>query len=482
MKFIADNIEYWSQNGIETLLLGSSQHELALLLSSIPATEDHYLEWNDQSNACNNAVESIALTRRQLSIALTSGAAERLGVNDFTIDFDIEERLYKEVVRSLTVIFGEKLAVKKSGTRQANVSVKKDYSTIKYLNLEGKNLRELPDYVREMTALETAKLSRNPQLDFSAVCDVLSKLPSVRELSFTTTQAVPENIGALVGLETLSLDGFNSPQVLPDSFGQLKKLKYLLLMSDSEVILPESFAGLTALEHLYMRAPIWRLPSGFYQLKALKILDFSNCRLDRLPEEMTGMTELDTVHFSTPEERDYPQILSVLANMPNLRSLELCTNPVPKEIGLCKQITELKIWTGFEATSSLQLPDELFGLTQLKSLIFNMCRFEKIPANIGKLISLEELVFMESDFEELPDSVGELRHLTYLNISENPSLRTLPDSIGDLVQLKTLCLADNPLLTRLPDGCKKLTNLESVTLIDRESVENVPETWGRHFT
>lgn len=476
MKFLADNVEYWSENGIETVFFGNAENELALLMSGVAGAAGHYLEWNDQSNACANAVETIELSRRQLRIVILPEAAERLGVADFDINFEVEDDLFDAVLRSLTVIFGKELVVKKSDSRP-QIAPKKDYSAVKYLNLEGKNLRELPDYVSEMTALETVKLARNPRLDFQAVCAVLATLPSVRELTFTTAQAVPENIGQLANLETLSLDGFNTPQVLPDSFGQLKKLNYLLLMSDSEVILPESFAGLNKLEQLNIRAPVWQLPSAFYQLSALKLLDFSNCRLHRVPEEMAGMTEVDTVYFSSPEVRDYAQILSVLAKMPNLRSLELNVNPVPKEIGRCKQIAELKFWAGADAELPLQLADELFELTQLKSLMFSMCRFENIPAGIGKLASLEELIFLESDFSALPDTVGELRNLTFLNISENPSLQTLPESLGRLTQLKNLCLADNPLLTRLPGSVQHLTGLESVRLSNRDSVANIPERW-----
>ncbi|WP_428653883.1 leucine-rich repeat domain-containing protein [Runella sp.] len=463
MKFRADNVEYWSHDGRETVFFGHQEKELALLISNISGTPDHYLEWNDQSNACINAVKTIQLSGNELQIHLRPEAAKRLGVSDFVIAFTIAELDLKKISQYLSRIFGNQLIIKRTDVHKKAVP-KQDYSRIKYLNLEGKNLKTLPDYVSEMTSLETAKLARNPRLNFHGVCEVLAKLPLVKELTFTTNQEVPANISQLTTLESLSLNGFTSPQVLPESIGLLKNLNYLLILSDSDVILPESFADLVNLTALTIRAESWQLPSKFYRLSKLKLLDFYNCRFTHVPEEMAGMNEVDTLYFSSPDRRDYSQILPVVAQMPNLKELELNVNPVPKEIGLCKQIEKLVLWAGIDSRTSLQLPDELFELQQLKTLIFNMSYFDEIPAEIGRLKGLEQLVFIESDFERLPDSVGELSNLTYLNVSENPSLRVLPKSLGNLTKLKHLYLSDNPQLTNLPDSLKNLTNPETVRI------------------
>ncbi len=480
MKFRADSVEYWSENGLETVFFGHEEKELALLMSNVPGTPDHYLEWNDQSNACTNAVKTVQLSGQELHVLLLPEAAKHLGVSDFAVAFTVTEHDFKEISERLSIIFGNQLILKKTGV-QKKVPPKQDYSRVKYLNLEGKNLKVLPDYVREMTSLVTAKLARNPRLDFHAVCEVLAKLPAIKELTFTTQQEVPTNIGQLSALESLSLNGFTSPQLLPESIGQLKNLKYLLLMSDAEVILPESFADLVNITDLNIRAESWQLPTKFYQLSKLKLLDFHNCRFTRVPEQMAGMNEVEIVYFSSPDVRDYAQILPVIAQMSNLKKLELNTNPVPKEIGLCKQIEKLVIWTGVNSPIPLQLPDELFELQQLKTLILSMNYFNEIPTGIGRLKGLEELVFIESDFETLPDSVGELSNLTYLNVSENPSLRTLPESLGNLTQLKQLYLNDNPQLIRLPESLKNLTRLEAVRISNPEALANIPENWNKLF-
>jgi hypothetical protein len=87
MKFQADNIEYWSQNQVETVFFGNTEKELALLLSNIPSSFDHYLEWNDPSNACVNAIKKIQLSEQELYVQLMPKAAKQLGQTEFIVEF-----------------------------------------------------------------------------------------------------------------------------------------------------------------------------------------------------------------------------------------------------------------------------------------------------------------------------------------------------------------------------------------------------------
>ncbi|MFN8302580.1 MAG: Imm10 family immunity protein [Saprospiraceae bacterium] len=483
MKFHATNIEYWSQNQVETVFFGNEEKGLALLISSVAGTADHYLEWNDQSNTCVNGVERIELSTDALLVQLSPPAAEQLGEAAFEVEFACEEELFTAIARCLKLVFADKLLVKQPVAQQNKTAPKQDYSKVKYLNLEGKKLAQLPDYVAEMSALETVKLSVGPETDFHAVCEVLAQLPGVKHLSLAMEGgAIPESFGKLTRLETLRLSGLTKPCAFPDSVGQLQQLLSLLVLSDSDVVLPESFAELTALQELNMRAASWQLPSQFYRLTRLKTLDFTNCRLQRVPEEMTQMTALETVIFCSPEERDYAQILSVIARMPSVKVLEMSVNPVPEAIGLCQNIEEFVVWGSSDRDHPLQLPDAFFGLSRLRSLSLNMCYLEKIPEEIGRLKGLRDLSFMESEFERLPDSIGELSGLEGLNINQNPALSTLPASLALLTQLSDLYLDGNPLLSELPPGLDKLANLKNVRLSNRERVNNVPAVWNELFT
>lgn len=478
MTFQADSVEYWTRDGVETVFFANAEKELALTLSNVPGTADHYVEWNDQSNACANGVKSVLLSGRNLKVQLTAKAAKLLGEPQFQVALNCTDTDLTEISNRLRLIVGRKFTSKQPASPAKKAPPQQDYSRIKYLNLEWKNLKTLPDHVKELTSLETAKLAGNPRLDFYEVCEVLSQFPSLKQLSFTTDGPVPGNIGKLSSLESLSLDGFKTPQRLPETFDQLTKLKYLLIMSDSEVILPESLAGLTELCQLNMRAKRWRMPSEFHRLSKLTILDFGSCQLERVPEEMAGMTAVTAIYL-TGLDHDLTQILPIVARMPNLEQLEISANPIPREIGLCRQIDELNIWTGVGSQTPLQLPDELFDLTQLKTLILSLNKFDRIPEAIGRLKGLEQLVFIESDFEALPEALGELSNLKLLNVSENPSFQKLPETVGNLTELRRLFLADNPYLQRLPDSLRNLTKLEHVQITDSHRVENIPPALKR---
>lgn len=449
MDFSADSVEYWSQDGVETVFFGAEGKDLALTISSVPGTSDHYFEWNSQSNACTGAVKTIRLSGRSLRIQLLAKAARQLGTAKFAIELACDEQVLEEVTKRLSSIFGAKFEVTQASrpAKKAAPAPNQDYAKIKYLNLEGKNLKALPAHVRELGALEVAKLARNPQLDFREVCEVLGKLPSVKELSFTTDQPVPENIGALGQLESLSLDGFSKPQVLPESIGQLRNLKRLQIMSGADVILPESFAALTGLESLNIRAASWQAPTQFHKLSKLTSLDFENCRFTRVPE-LASMDAVTTVYFAGQGAREYSQLLPVVARMPNLKTLQLAGAVVPAEVALCQQIEELIVWGA-----------------------------KDVPASIGKLKNLTTLVLSSCDFRTPPESIGELSNLELLNISENPSLRALPESLGNLSRLRFLILEEDPLLTQLPDSLRRLTRVEEIRLSDPDRIAGIPDGW-----
>lgn len=472
MKFVAESVECSSRSDLETVFLGNEREQLALTITNYPGTTDHYFEWNDQSNSFTNAIQQCQLTGYELHIQLTPEAAKQIGEASFQIDLQGDE----DVSQALASILGAKFEMKAGNSTKPGEKPKKDYSKIKFLDLEGKNITVLPDYVAEMTSLETVRLAHSTKLDLDTAFQVLGKLP-VKSLSFTTDKPIPESIGLLTHLEDLSFTGFTKPNVFPESFGNLKKLKTILVMGDADIVLPESFAELSQLESLNMRVPSWQFTSQFHRLTNLTELDFSNCRLEQVPEGMAGMANVESVMFAGEEFHDYAQIMPILAKMPNLRRLAFAVDQIPKEVGLCQQIEEFVVYGGVGT-----LPDELFELTQLKKLIVNYRVLDEIPAGLGQLKNLETLALPECEFEGLPESLGELSSLTFLNLNENPVLNSLPSSLSKLSQLEALSLNYCDQLKRLPDGLEALQNLEQVSISDWDAIENVPSGWREKFS
>lgn len=427
MEFQADCVECWSEDGRQTVFFGKEDAELALTISSVPGEPGHLVEWNDQSNVCANAVKKLRLRGRQLQVELLAKAAKQLGETKLGIELVCSEEVLAETQRSLEAIFGDRFEVEAGAKKKVVPVAPPDYGKIRYLNLEGKNLKVLPPHVAEMTALEVVRLQRNPKLDLRQVCEVLGALPAVKELSVTTDEPIPENIGQLRRLESLTLDGLRRPQVLPESFGQLRNLRKLLILSDGDVVLPESFAELSELESLNIRAASWQAPRGLHRLSKLTSLDLGKCRFQGVPEELATMDAVTTVYLGGQHPEDLARLLPVVARLRNLKTLQLATNVVPAEVAACQQIRELVVWGARE-----------------------------LPESLGQLKGLEVLVLSLGDFAALPESIGDLENLTLLNVSENPSFETLPESVGRLQKLQTLILEENPRLRILPASVSHL--------------------------
>ena len=88
-------------------------------------------------------------------------------------------------------------------------------------------------------------------------------------------QALPEDIGELIDLETLLIER-SDISILPDSFYMLRKLKSLYLASNKLSILSEKIAQLEALEALDISYnQIERVPASLSLLKNLKKINVS---------------------------------------------------------------------------------------------------------------------------------------------------------------------------------------------------------------
>lgn len=89
------------------------------------------------------------------------------------------------------------------------------------------------------------------------------------------------------------------------------------------------------------------------------------------------------------------------------------------------------------------IPEELYSLASLKTLIIRQSYMSTISNKIGELINLRELQISRiTNLEELPSSIGNLTNLTSLNVMHN-SLRTIPDSFQNLTNLDTFVFDGN---------------------------------------
>ncbi|XP_078413811.1 leucine-rich repeat-containing protein 47 [Cetorhinus maximus] len=141
-----------------------------------------------------------------------------------------------------------------------------------------------------------------------------------------------------------------------------------------------------------------------------------------------------------------------------------------------------------------QLPAELCGLAQLRSLVLRSNRLAGLPAELGRLQALHSLDVSGNQLQALPAGLGLLQQLSSLNLSAN-RLRQLPPGLGRCLRLSSLNVSGNQLqalpadlfqpgltllstiaassnlIPELPPGVRHLTALRTLDLSNNKLTE-----------
>nr|VFK55324.1 MAG: Leucine rich repeat-containing protein [Candidatus Kentron sp. TC] len=158
---------------------------------------------------------------------------------------------------------------------------------------------------------------------------------------------------------------------LPESLGQLTKLRVLFLYGNQLTALPESLGRLTRLQGLSLAGnQLTALPESLGRLAQLRGLSLDGNRLTTLPESLDRLTQL--------------------------RTLFLYGN----------QLTAL--------------PESLGRLAQLQQLFLNDNQLTALPESLGQLTQLERLNLADNRLTALPESLGRLTQLQKLDLDDNP--------------------------------------------------------------
>ncbi|GJM35936.1 MAG: hypothetical protein DHS20C18_49370 [Saprospiraceae bacterium] len=120
----------------------------------------------------------------------------------------------------------------------------------------------------------------------------------------------------------------------------------------------------------------------------------------------------------------------------------------------------------------IELPEALFGLSQLISLDLFGNALAEIPAAIAQLSQLERLMASQNQITTLPQSMVELKRLRTLKLDSN-QLKAVPELIFSLSQLQDLSLENNGIEFLPPE----IAQLPQLRLLDLRGnpVWNIPQ-------
>jgi Leucine-rich repeat (LRR) protein len=476
MKISINEFEYKNNQHEIAVILSHPKKEKILILSKNLPDSATYLEYNDQSIAVYDGIKAVQIDGNSLNFILNEKGIQKIGHYSIMVKLSLTEKDYKDFLENISCIFDKGLSI----TEKAFVPSKSkviDYSKIKYLNLEGKNLTLPPENLEHYVALEKLFIRDNPKLDVFATFAILAKLSNLKQLHISLYGDIPDSLSKLTALESLHIEGDAIFETLPVDIGNLQKLNYIYLQSKSPIVLPLQFSDLAALEFLHVRSKTWKLPDNFYKLSHLKHLDLYNCDITVFPSEMNQMTHLETIILGTNQDRDDSKLFAVLGQLPALRTIEIDISSLPESISDCIQIENLEIYGNDSQGQKFYMHKSFGRLTRLKSLTLENCIFDQLPECLFDVVSLRQLHLTNCTFKEIPEQISKLEHLEEISIIDCTAFSYIQKEFSKLKSLRKIYFENVPALQSLPTELHNLTDIDELYLSEYEKIENVPDHW-----
>ncbi|MBC7774471.1 MAG: hypothetical protein H7246_03460 [Phycisphaerae bacterium] len=306
-----------------------------------------------------NALTNFATARftQETPESNTAIEAAKIGVAAekamFTGDLDMAEQGFLQLRNDSSEFVKQRLkAIQHSNTVFKEKLNGRQPEALDSLKLTQQSLIFLPASLGDFSNLKKLDLSLNSDLTYLPAS--LGRLKNLRILvvKFCNLLEVPESIEGLQSLLSLDLSHNQSLEKLPSSLGQLRQLEELNVEGCALKALPMETGGLANLVRLNLsKTSLPSLPVQLEQLKRLEELKMSSMTLgqrfnwvDALSrlERLTSLRSLDLSRNNLHQAN--PEVLLRIAKLQQLHSLNL-------------QYTELK-----------SLPPEIANLKNLKSL------------------------------------------------------------------------------------------------------------------
>nr|GMD93364.1 receptor-like protein kinase 5 [Ipomoea batatas]GME19830.1 receptor-like protein kinase 5 [Ipomoea batatas] len=408
-------------------------------------------------------------------------------------------------------------------------------SKLEYLDLSFNNLSGIiPDDISLLfPRLQVLKLSSNWFMGgVPAGIEGLKGLKELQLADLFTNGSFPPEIGNLLNLEVLVLSQNSfSPQEIPQSFIQLKKLRHLW-MKEANLIgkIPENISSMEALEYLDLcnNNLSGNIPSDLFLLKNLttvflyinrlsgpiprpvmalnlNVIDFSNNSLTgSIPEDFGKMVKLENLALFMNQLSG--KIPVGIGRLPALSSIELFTNnlsgELPPDLG---RFSKLKVFDVSTNHLTGSLPDGLcynkvlYGIYAFDNNLtgelpkpledcntMSGVRVERnnlsgtIPDGLWTIGPLTELLINNNQFTgKIPQELTALSSLSVLMLDGNMLSGNFPSNIISWKSLSTLICSRNQLSGTIPPSLGILPNLNQLDLSENQFSGEIPPEIGR---
>lgn len=221
------------------------------------------------------------------------------------------------------------------------------------LDLEAKNITQIPSTIGNLDALLKLNLSQNP---IEALPNEFGNLHILLELrvEYCNLKSLPESFGNLSNLSVFYAN-YNQLTQLPSSFKKLVNIATLDVRNNGITALPD-FTNMTELKELYVSHNALRtIPASIGNCTKLTTIEANNAKIESIPNELWSMNSLSYLALAYNDIKTLP---TSVKNLSNLIRLDLGNNYIdtlPPEISYCTKLAHL-----FLSYNSLQsLPSTL---------------------------------------------------------------------------------------------------------------------------
>nr|GME02905.1 receptor-like protein kinase 5 [Ipomoea batatas] len=334
-----------------------------------------------------------------------------------------------------------------------------DLKNLTLLDLHNNNIPgSFPKILYNCSNLENLDLSFN---SFSGIIpDDISKLsPQLKVLNLSSNGfmgGIPAGIGGLKGLKELQLTGVVSNGSFPSEIGNLLNLEVLVLSWNT--FSPQE------------------IPPSFTQLKKLRIFWMQQANLiGKIPKNMSAMEALEYLDLNTNDlSGNIPNDLFLLKNLTTIFLYRnRLSGPIPRPV------MALNLKTIDFSNNSLtgSIPEDLGNLAKLEGLALFMNQLSgQIPEGLGRLPALSTVKLFKNNLSgELPPDFGRFSMLQIFDVSTNHLTGSLPDSLCDNKMLSGMFVFDNNLTGGLPKSLEDCNTLSGVRVERNNLSGTIPD-------
>ncbi|MFE1837259.1 COR domain-containing protein [Streptomyces sviceus] len=217
------------------------------------------------------------------------------------------------------------------------------------------------------------------------------------------------------------------------------------------------------------RLGIRKIPESLAEVTNLRSINLSGNKIDSIPGFFTQLTGLQIVDLSRNHLTSLPESIE---NLTRLQILHLENNKltdIPSTTRFNSRLKALSLHGNNLAT----FPSSICNLPRLVTLGLDAEHLEDLATRRPRRLS--DLLISSNDSDAL-EAIGEIQGIRSFTLKA-PNATSLPDSIGRLSFLENLTVHCGPRLAYLPDSIGDLTRLRALSIF-AENLTSLPHSIG----